>query len=59
VQEEEGWGWKKEQWDEVEKRVKGVFAVHLHNQWAKAFVEKGWIRRVLLEPWERTLEAPR
>lgn len=55
--EEEGWRWKKEQWEEVERRAKGVFAVHLHNQWSKSFAEGGWVRRILLEPWERTLAA--
>ena len=53
--EEEGWKWGKEQWEEVERRVKGVFAVHLHNQWEKSFAEGGWVRRMLVQDWDTRL----
>lgn len=35
----------------------GVFAVHLHNQWEKAFPAGGWVDRLLLQRYERTLHS--
>jgi hypothetical protein len=37
-------------------RVLGkVFAVHLHNQWEKEFPVGGWVERLLLKRYERSL----
>lgn len=37
-------------------RVLGkVFAVHLHNQWEKEFPVGGWVERLLLRRYERSL----
>ncbi|KAF8889618.1 hypothetical protein BD779DRAFT_1520137 [Infundibulicybe gibba] len=45
--------------DRSDDRVLGkVFAVHLHNQWEKAFPSGGWVDRLLLGKYERQL-APR
>lgn len=32
-----------------------VFSVHLHNQWDKNFPKDGWVERLLLRRYERTL----
>lgn len=32
-----------------------VFAVHLHNQWEKAYPTGGWVDRLLLRRYEETL----
>ncbi|KAI0319302.1 glycosyltransferase family 32 protein [Amylostereum chailletii] len=39
----------------LDVRLKNVFAVHLHNQWAKEFPEGGWVRRLLLKKYEKVL----
>ncbi|KAI0027887.1 glycosyltransferase family 32 protein [Vararia minispora EC-137] len=39
----------------LDQRLKKVFAVHLHNQWERRFPEGGWVDRLLLRRYERTL----
>ncbi|EGF98548.1 uncharacterized protein MELLADRAFT_95609 [Melampsora larici-populina 98AG31] len=55
LQEESRWKWSKERWDQVEERLKGVFSIHLHNQWDKSFPKDGWIRRMYVERWPKEL----
>ncbi|CED83239.1 Glycosyltransferase, DXD sugar-binding motif [Phaffia rhodozyma] len=35
---------------------KGVFVLHLHNQWQKDFPPNGWVRQLLLEPMDKRLK---
>lgn len=36
-----------------------VFSVHLHNQWHKEFPKGGWVERLLLNKYQRTLDDAR
>jgi len=36
---------------------RGVFTLHLHNQWAKDFPVGGWVRTLLLEPMDEHLDG--
>lgn len=40
----------------LEKAVRNVFSVHLHNQYDKAFPEGGWVRRFLLDGYDEKLK---
>lgn len=55
-----GGGWTggigREEGGGLDLRLGKVFAVHLHNQWAKAFPKGGWVERLLLKRYEETLE---
>ncbi|KAK1229979.1 hypothetical protein PQX77_006942 [Marasmius sp. AFHP31] len=42
---------------ELDTALGKVFGVHLHNQWEKAFPKGGWVERLLLNKYERKLEA--
>ncbi|KAF8208570.1 hypothetical protein K438DRAFT_277432 [Mycena galopus ATCC 62051] len=33
-----------------------IFGVHLHNQWEKPYPEGGWVERLLLKGYDRTLQ---
>lgn len=41
------------------QRDRGVFTLHLHNQWNKDFPTNGWVRRLLLDPMDAHLETKR
>lgn len=34
----------------LRKKVRSVFAIHLHNQWAKRFPVNGWVKELVLAP---------
>jgi len=39
----------------LDRTLGKVFSVHLHNQWQKSFPKNGWVRRLLLERYNRIL----
>ena len=39
----------------LDKTLKKVFTVHLHNQWAKQFPRGGWVDRLLLGRYDEAL----
>lgn len=39
----------------VDRALGNVFAVHLHNQWEKAFPASGWVDRLLLKRYDAKL----
>lgn len=39
----------------LDKALKKVFAVHLHNQWEKEFPRGGWVDRLLLRRYDDRL----
>ena len=41
----------------LDKTLKDVFTVHLHNQWDKAFAKDGWVQRLLLQNFDEILRA--
>lgn len=41
----------------LDKVLGKVFGVHLHNQWEKDFPKDGWVERLLLNRYEKTLET--
>ena len=41
----------------LDQTLQKVFAVHLHNQWAKEFPKGGWVERLLLRKYDRSLWA--
>lgn len=52
----EGW-WGFGEGASLDQALKNVFAVHLHNQWEKAYPKDGWVERLLLKRFERILGA--
>lgn len=48
-----GEGWK--EGGILDKALGKVFAVHLHNQWEKAFPEGGWVEMLLLKRYDERL----
>ena len=42
---------------DLDMTLRKVFAVHLHNQWAKTFPRGGWIDRLLLKRYDTTLRV--
>jgi len=40
---------------ELDQVLRKVFAVHLHNQWEKAFPKGGWVDRLLLRRYNKHL----
>lgn len=57
VEEESRWKWSRKRWAQVEKRLQGVFSIHLHNQWDKSFPETGWVRRLFVDQWVKELAS--
>lgn len=56
----DGWwtdGMGREEGGGLDQVLGKVFSVHLHNQWEKSFPKDGWVRRLLLEKYERELRA--
>ncbi|KAL7410799.1 hypothetical protein BDY24DRAFT_398505 [Mrakia frigida] len=59
------WGgrrWKEGGEEELRRTLnwredRGVFTLHLHNQWAKDFPVGGWVRKLLLEPMDEYLDG--
>ncbi|KZP23044.1 glycosyltransferase family 32 protein [Athelia psychrophila] len=41
----------------LDKALGNVFAVHLHNQWEKAFPTGGWVDRLLLSRYDERLKG--
>lgn len=39
----------------LDEALAKIFSVHLHNQWDKPFPRDGWVERLLLRKYERTL----
>ncbi|GJJ14950.1 hypothetical protein Clacol_009220 [Clathrus columnatus] len=39
----------------LDKTLKKIFAIHLHNQWEKSFPEDGWVDRYLLRRFDSGL----
>jgi hypothetical protein len=39
----------------LDKALKKVFSVHLHNQWEKEFPNGGWVERLLLKRYDERL----
>ncbi|GAA6027339.1 hypothetical protein JCM8097_002607 [Rhodosporidiobolus ruineniae] len=42
--------WGKGRWEDVESKVRNVWAVHLHNRWDKGFPPGGWVDEMILKP---------
>ena len=40
---------------DLDKTLRKVFAVHLHNQWEKTFPTGGWVERLLLRRYTAAL----
>lgn len=51
--------WGKGRAEELRKKVKSAFAVHLHNQWEKEFPPKGWVRTLILDEVEEAVKRYR
>lgn len=43
----------------LDRTLRQVFSVHLHNQWEKAFPKGGWVERLLLARYEERLQERR
>ncbi|KXN89343.1 hypothetical protein AN958_05841 [Leucoagaricus sp. SymC.cos] len=41
----------------LDRVLRKVFAVHLHNQWEKEFPKGGWVDRLLLRRYDRVLRG--
>ncbi|MBW0552662.1 hypothetical protein O181_092377 [Austropuccinia psidii MF-1] len=41
---------------QLQNRLKGIFSIHLHNQWHKEFPKDGWIYRFYINQWEKQLQ---
>ncbi|KAI0763459.1 glycosyltransferase family 32 protein [Trametes elegans] len=39
----------------LDKALKDVFSVHLHNQWSKPFPKDGWVERLLLRRYDERI----
>lgn len=39
----------------LDKALRKVFSVHLHNQWEKEFPRGGWVERLLLMRYDEKL----
>ncbi|GAA5857524.1 hypothetical protein JCM8547_009320 [Rhodosporidiobolus lusitaniae] len=57
VREEKKWG--KGRREDLESKVKNVWAVHLHNRWDKTFPPGGWVDEIILKPVEKQVERYR
>lgn len=56
--EDKGWwatGFDMQEGGVLDSVLSKVFSVHLHNQWEKKFPENGWVQRLLLSRYDRTL----
>ncbi|GJN89210.1 hypothetical protein Rhopal_002189-T1 [Rhodotorula paludigena] len=42
--------WGRGRWEDVQSKVRSVWAVHLHNRWDKTFPEKGWVDQMIVKP---------
>ncbi|KAG0139319.1 hypothetical protein CROQUDRAFT_52115 [Cronartium quercuum f. sp. fusiforme G11] len=52
---EKKWNWNQDKWDQIQNRLKGVFSIHLHNQWDKSFPRNGWVWRFYIDHWQKVL----
>jgi len=44
-------------WDQqVAKKLKFLFSIHLHNQWHKQLPKNGWIYRLYVNQWDSALD---
>lgn len=50
-------GMGREEGGGLDKVLGNIFAVHLHNQWEKAFPEGGWVDRLLLRRFDERLRG--
>ncbi|EIW78511.1 hypothetical protein CONPUDRAFT_108463 [Coniophora puteana RWD-64-598 SS2] len=41
----------------LDRAMHKIFALHLHNRWGKPFPKNGWIERLLLKKYDKTLEG--
>ncbi|GAA5928741.1 uncharacterized protein JCM15063_003955 [Sporobolomyces koalae] len=56
---QQGRGWGKGRWEQVESKVRNVWAVHLHNRWDRGFPKGGYIDEMVLKPIETKIEQYR
>ncbi|KAI0087389.1 glycosyltransferase family 32 protein [Irpex rosettiformis] len=54
-----GWtmGMGREEGGGLDHVLANIFSVHLHNQWDKRFPKDGWVYRLLLRRYDRTLKG--
>ncbi|KAH9833241.1 glycosyltransferase family 32 protein [Rhodofomes roseus] len=48
-------GLDREEGGGLDRALRHVFSVHLHNQWEKAYPTDGWVERLLLKRYEEAL----
>ncbi|GAA5897475.1 hypothetical protein JCM5296_001136 [Sporobolomyces johnsonii] len=51
--------WGRGRWEDVESKVRSVWAVHLHNRWDKRFPKGGWVDAMILRPVMEQVERYR
>lgn len=52
-------GLTREEGGGLDRALKRVFSLHLHNQWEKAYPVGGWVERLLLKRYEAALSWDR
>jgi hypothetical protein len=60
-EKDDGWIKSKEGETELKYKLESIFAVHLHNQWEKAFPKNGWMQKLVVDDieskWEELQDA--
>ena len=52
-------GMDREEGGGLDRTLSKVFSVHMHNQWKKKFPESGWVRRLLLDRYDKKIRPQR